>query len=65
MLNVEYAGNKGYDLEHINDYNQRVGVRQADGRIFGPTAPLFNPLEERLWVNTFDGASSYNALRMS
>ena len=37
LLTVEYAGNRGYNLQRIQDFNMRVPVRESDGRLFwGP-----------------------------
>ena len=37
LMTVEYAGNKGYNQQRIQDFNMRVPVRESDGRLFwGP-----------------------------
>lgn len=76
LVTVEYAGNRGYNLQRIRDYNTRVPVVESDGRLFfGPADhniaigdepnPIFNPGAERLWIILWDGDSWYHALRLA
>ncbi|MBI4465322.1 MAG: hypothetical protein HY647_11515, partial [Acidobacteria bacterium] len=66
VVTMEYSGSRGYQIARVSDWNQRVPVRQPDGRLFfGPTAQIYNTRAERYWINTYDAASWYNALRVS
>ncbi len=76
LVTVEYAGNRGYNQQRIQDFNMRVPVRESDGRLFfgpadhniaigDPGNPIFNTSAERLWIAHFDGESWYHALRLA
>lgn len=66
VVTLEYTGIRGFYLERVTDWNFRVPVKQADGRLFfGPNAPIFNPKADRYWINSFDSASWYNAFRLN